>query len=308
MTASIPPGWYEDPSSPGSERWWDGAQWTASTRARGQGEIPPPPVGTPPGGPPVGGYPQGGYPGGYQPGPQQLGVRPGRGKAIGLGVLALVVVGGIVAALLVVLGGDDGDKNVAVTGSVSDPETGITVPRLEGWVVPKSDSPAEQGFEGPCATKSSSRGTSDSGSTKSTSSSDSDEESSDDKCYRADLSIMTQKADSFDELIAELKNDVGDSKGKVKVTDTELDKAVQVDGHPAHVVRIKVRGTPEALRMNSDTAWAQVVAIDAKNADGEYPCVVIRLENSAEAPDKAVLDTVLKGIKVGTPKPSESTS
>jgi hypothetical protein len=27
-----PPGWYRDPQRPGTERWWDGATWTASVR------------------------------------------------------------------------------------------------------------------------------------------------------------------------------------------------------------------------------------------------------------------------------------
>ncbi|MEU0935661.1 MULTISPECIES: DUF2510 domain-containing protein [unclassified Embleya] len=300
MTASIPPGWYEDPSAPGSERWWDGAQWTASTRARGQGEIPPPPMGAPPGAGQLG-YPQGGYPGGYQPvGPPGGAPRPGRGKAIGLGVLALAVVGGIVATLIVVLGGDGGGgKSVATEGTLTDPTTGLTVPRFKGWVVPDPDSPAEQAVERPCPSTSSTRSTGGGAETVL---------QAERKCYRAGLSLETEKADSFDELVAGLKKDIAGTKGKVKVDSTELDKAITVDGRRGHVLRVKVKGKPEDLRMDSDTAWAQVVAIDEKNADGEYPCVLVKLEISASAPDKSTLDTVLKGIKVGTPHPSESTS
>ena len=27
------PGWYDDPSQPGAQRWWDGTQWTQQTQA-----------------------------------------------------------------------------------------------------------------------------------------------------------------------------------------------------------------------------------------------------------------------------------
>jgi hypothetical protein len=208
------------------------------------------------------------------------------------------VVGGIVAALIVLTGGDDGgDKGVTVDGTVTDPTTGITVPRLEGWVVPDSADPADQAFERPC------------GPSKSRSpSADPDESAGPRKCYRAGLRVEHERADSFEALIAEFKRDMVDDKGRVIITDTEADDAVRVDGKPAHVLRVKVEGRPEDLRVDSDTAWAQVVAIDAPDDDGRYPCVEIRLENSPAAPDKSVFETVLKGIKVGEPTPTESSS
>lgn len=48
MTTSspYPPGWYDDQSRPGWQRWWDGAQWTTHVRhplPSGQASQPPPP-------------------------------------------------------------------------------------------------------------------------------------------------------------------------------------------------------------------------------------------------------------------------
>lgn len=104
MSSSIPPGWYDDPAGPGNERWWDGTQWTESTRpATDQGGIPaapgpqpdssgppsePPPVsaaptmaaaGPPPGGPGGPGAP--GAPYGAYGGPPP----PGSGSPMGMG-------------------------------------------------------------------------------------------------------------------------------------------------------------------------------------------------------------------------------
>ncbi|MYW02553.1 DUF2510 domain-containing protein [Streptomyces sp. SID3343] len=316
MTASIPPGWYEDPSSPGSERWWDGAQWTASTRARASSEIPPPPPGMPPGGAvgPVSGYPQAGYqPGPYQPGSYPPGGAygppgPRRGKTIGLSVLALVVVGALVAVLIVVLGGNDDKQGVATDGRATDRATGLSVPKFKGWVAKDPDSPADQYFTRPCPSGGPSSGATSDSDTESASSSSDSSDDEDADCYRAGLAVVTESADTFDDLIADLKKDIVKKSSKVTVVDTELDKRVDVDGHRGYVLRVKVRGTPKDLEMDSDTAWAQIVAIDEKDEDGEYPCVVIKLENSAKAPDKSVLDAILKGIRVGTPTPTESGS
>ncbi len=66
-------GWYADPLDPSSERYWDGWQWSRTTRAR-EGGPPAAPAGPPAGSPPV---PQGGP--GPQPGqpPQGYPQQPG---------------------------------------------------------------------------------------------------------------------------------------------------------------------------------------------------------------------------------------
>ena len=37
---STPPGWYPDPHDPGTQRYWDGAQWTESRAPVGAGSAP----------------------------------------------------------------------------------------------------------------------------------------------------------------------------------------------------------------------------------------------------------------------------
>jgi hypothetical protein len=39
---TTPAGWYPDNNAPGSERYWDGSQWTEQTRAGGAAPTPPP--------------------------------------------------------------------------------------------------------------------------------------------------------------------------------------------------------------------------------------------------------------------------
>jgi len=261
----------------------------------------------PPGGPPgaAAGHPPGGYGSGYPSAPGAFAPdRSRRNRTIGLSVLALAVVGALVAVLIVLLGddGDAGGGGAKVQGTLTDPDSGLTVPRFEGWTLPDPEnSPADQAVEGPCPSASASP-------EASASSDSSDSGSGTDHCYRAGISVDTQSGeDGFDALIAELKKEVSEDED-LEILDFELDKPVKVDGHPAHLLRARVKGSPEDLNSPTDTVWQQIVVIDAPDADGDYPYVAVILEDSPEAPDKSVLDQVTDGIEVGEPRPSESAS
>ncbi|WP_433548463.1 DUF2510 domain-containing protein [Streptomyces sp. CA-294286] len=146
MSMTTPPGWYQDPSAPTQERWWDGSAWSAHTRPPGQS----PQFGTPQSQPPQGGYgypqtapPAQGY--GYPQAPQPYGTPPpppappggGQGGSGGLskGALIAVVVAGVavVAAIItgvVVLGKDDDAPAppVAAPTSATSPEADRSAP------------------------------------------------------------------------------------------------------------------------------------------------------------------------------------
>ncbi|MER0444667.1 DUF2510 domain-containing protein [Streptomyces sp. Edi4] len=110
MTLTTPPGWYADPGLPGNERWWDGAAWTAHTRAAGQqGYGPPAAVVAPP--------------------PARR-----RGRAAVIASAAVLLVAGIAAAVLVARPGDDGARAAA-------PSKGPKAPSAANAPAPQ-DSPA----------------------------------------------------------------------------------------------------------------------------------------------------------------------
>ncbi|MFI1941284.1 DUF2510 domain-containing protein [Streptomyces purpureus] len=129
-----PPGWYADQGAPGTERWWDGAAWTAHTRPL--------------------------------PATLAMPVRPapnapsGRGTAAVIGALLVVpaVIGGV---LLLNGGGDEPPPPVATSSApapvvtsaaaptpspsptedpthVTDQLNGITLPILKGWKKPEN--------------------------------------------------------------------------------------------------------------------------------------------------------------------------
>lgn len=65
-------GWYPDPAGPGSQRWWDGVQWSQTTRPL---VAAPPPLPTVPQfnpGPQYGAAPQFGAVSGFDAAPQQM--------------------------------------------------------------------------------------------------------------------------------------------------------------------------------------------------------------------------------------------
>ncbi|MEV6552270.1 DUF2510 domain-containing protein [Streptomyces sp. NPDC051597] len=141
MSMTTPPGWYPDPGTPLLERWWDGTAWTGHTRAAGRPAEPPPAPTVPLGAvaPPD---------------------RPrGRGPVAVVAVAAAVLVTALVAGVIVLNGGDDGEPAAAATptrgatttaptrapGTAPPPSpsddpnvlvdqlNGITLPVLPGW-------------------------------------------------------------------------------------------------------------------------------------------------------------------------------
>ncbi|MFJ2896943.1 DUF2510 domain-containing protein [Streptomyces sp. NPDC087218] len=133
MSNATPPGWYPDAAIPGTERWWDGAAWTAHTRPA----VPAPQQFGPP-------APQFGQP--VPPGEALArtgGASGGRGgpgatRIVAVAVAGLVVVGAAVTGALLLRGGD-GTPEAGPASSAPKPTTTATATGT-----PSSDgSPAE---------------------------------------------------------------------------------------------------------------------------------------------------------------------
>lgn len=131
MDQTPPPGFYADPE--GTQRWWDGRQWTSHTR---------PPAGQPAGQPSV------------RPGVGQASPPPGRRKLpwiIG-GIVALLVAGGGITAAVLVAGGsgdsgDAGDKQSEVAGPEDTVRTyfdALAVDDCEGMVEQVTERAAQE--------------------------------------------------------------------------------------------------------------------------------------------------------------------
>lgn len=107
---STPAGWYPDPDADdGSQRWWDGDNWTEH-RAPAAAPAPAAPSGGSSGPqweapPPAYGGPQGQQaPGGQQPGGVAAAQRTTNGKAIASLVLSIVWLAGLGSVLAIILG------------------------------------------------------------------------------------------------------------------------------------------------------------------------------------------------------------
>ncbi|RPK79231.1 MULTISPECIES: DUF2510 domain-containing protein [Streptomyces] len=176
MSYPTPPGWYPDTGAPGTERWWDGAAWTAHTRPLAAAHAPPqqPPAPAEFGPPSL-------------PLPHRRDLHGGSGggrtKVLAITVSGVLVLGAAVTGA-VLLGRDDSGTPAAPTTTSSpapvttptatastsaDPEpdedptvlvdqlNGVTLPVPEGWEKPENtsdDDPTirtEQSYDCPAA-------------------------------------------------------------------------------------------------------------------------------------------------------------
>ncbi|WP_436778082.1 DUF2510 domain-containing protein [Yinghuangia sp. YIM S09857] len=326
MTASIPPGWYDDPSASGMERWWDGTQWTESSRPRTDSS---------PGVPPAPGHPSAQQPAGYpsdqfQPG-QMHSSGPGQGPNSGPGqmygpgqlsapgqtpyppygayqgqgapnrrnrnvviaIVSVLVVGGLVAALIVLLGGGD-DSKTATSGTLLDPSTGVSVPRIKDWDVPKPQGEPTHQRKDRVACNPASGGPSGGPS-------DGPSDAPGD-CFLGESFVDTTEASSFEKAITETQEQYESLDGEgYQLQNTEKNERTKVDGKEAHILEYKVRDPADRI------VYAQFVIIDAP-VDREYPVLSTIVYDLPNAPGRAVFDTIRNGAKVGQPVPSDSAS
>ncbi|MFE2932143.1 DUF2510 domain-containing protein [Streptomyces sp. NPDC059278] len=156
MSNATPPGWYPDAAAPGTDRWWDGAAWTAHTRPAAAPQVFGPPQ-------PVAPAPQDfRLPGPAAPASGDGGTASGRGatRIVALAVAGLIVVGAAVTGAVLLGRDDDGRPEAGPSGSVAptttvtdtpsptgspaddDPKVlvdqlnGITLPIPDGWEKP----------------------------------------------------------------------------------------------------------------------------------------------------------------------------
>ncbi|MEU1127563.1 DUF2510 domain-containing protein [Streptomyces sp. NPDC005899] len=106
MSNATPPGWYPDVHVPGTERWWDGAAWTAHIR----------PSAAPQPGP--------------RPAPAAAAGERSRGRAPTVAAITVAAVAVIAAALtaVAVLGGDDGGVGPDSSRATAAPRPTATLP------------------------------------------------------------------------------------------------------------------------------------------------------------------------------------
>jgi hypothetical protein len=129
-------------------------------------------------------------------------------------------------------------------------------------------------------------------------------------CYRGQIIVGGQEADDFAEAIQKVKDDVVKDED-LTVLKTLEDKDITVDGKKAHLLRAEVEDAEKAADGTKHKGTLQAVVIDSPvEEDGQtgYPVVYTAIEDGSGGPSKAVLDTVLNGIKVGQPQPSASAS
>ncbi|MEV7400707.1 DUF2510 domain-containing protein [Streptomyces sp. NPDC091267] len=297
MSNTTPPGWYPDTAAPGSERWWDGAAWTAHTR--------PYPAATQ-------------QPGPARPAPTAV---PGQGSGGGGGrVVALVVAGALVVGAAVtgaVLLGrdDDGTRPQARRSSApshartgtgaapgdspspdgspddSDPTVlvdqlnGITLPIPDGWE--KSDSTVDELLTMRTADSYSCPGSSSAfcyHGTVTTRTPNGADATSAEKLAEQDIEAAAKRA--YDE------NTVGERIHGGITSHTQLAAAsVSVAGRTGYLVRWRVA--------TGKGPGGYVQSLVFPSAVGSESLVVVRYAFDAgpDGPPLSLMDTLTKGIR-----------
>ncbi|BBA96133.1 putative membrane protein [Actinacidiphila reveromycinica] len=318
MTTTTPPGWYQEPghtgNGPAMERWWDGTAWTEYTRTA------PVPAGAPVNGQqPYGGPPAyAPYPSGDVIGSPGGGSRRTRTVAIAIGV-ALVVIGGIVAAVVAV-GNNNGDDSASKNG----PGPTATLPQRSGQPqAPQSqnpDDPSDPDAPGAPSTGGPAvdlldgislpvpdgwtGGTAQDGSASiSTGSYDCPNDTSGDQAcslggaYSEPAKELKVTATTAE---AAAKQDISGNASTAYSSDTygattshqELQsKAVTVAGQKGYLVRWKV-----ATKSGTD-GYVESLAFPAPGKSSQIVIVRFGFDISAKAPGQDVIDQITDGIK-----------
>ncbi|MGR7002369.1 hypothetical protein ACU686_37390 [Yinghuangia aomiensis] len=169
------------------------------------------------------------------PAPAAGGSRKNRNLIIGL--VALLVVGGLVAVLVFTLGGKDDKSGVATDGTLTDTTTGVTIPFIKGWDKDTDkDRPAHQTKDKVACSDESGSASSDLSDGPSPDSSESDSSSD---CYLGEAEVAYVPGKSFDGAVSRMQGQIknGDD---FKVTKTVREDKTKIDGKNAQVLVYEV--------------------------------------------------------------------
>ncbi|MCF2533265.1 serine/threonine protein kinase [Yinghuangia sp. KLBMP8922] len=201
-------------------------------------------------------------------------------------IAASVVAVALLAGLGVVLAdraADDG-SGTAVDGVVTDPRTGISVPRLKGWSDLSGTAPGHQTTGAyPCPS-----------------------DKRDIGCFLGEVAIHTLRGDSIEKAARDLLDEASDNPDFTLIR-TVRNEPVTVDGKRAMWLMVEIRMKKPDGNGIVRSKSVQIIVVDNPFPDRNkqvFPLVVTALDKDTEAPAAGVLDVVRKGIKVAPPQPS----